>query len=607
MYFDNLKNYDEENDEDFDDEEESDEKKQHDNQKKQHKLSKIKYNEEEELTDENKSRDEEVVTDSQIDEKSGNEELDKPEKEETERDEEEEEPIDNEVEEDNEMFEDISDLEVNKMNELLFCVQGIGKYTDDNKTIYEKGKFCEPSMRDIHRFLRKDDPENPECRFNLLNWKTAENDIIPLILNYENNDRIQQLGLILLVDITESLPEILERRPQFESLLTQLQEYIVNSKLIELLSRSLAEYTAKLREASIMRNELMNIEREGKSKFGEVDEGEASKANEIKKKIAEIENKSETMIELIFVLLKQILNIIHSDSIKTNVKNNITLIKKLSTLKIFDAIVFHSQSFNNEFNKRISTTILELLFYLIRPFTAQQVHDIVNEYNKSNNSKNKQQGQTLLQKLMEEEKQQKMMRQAMISSRPNNFGTMIKITRPVDNSSFIVSNLNMLNNNKEKFLNSKVNEFSNQQKKPRRGMRILKNIKIASKASEEIRLVNDIKISENFYECIDYTYGDIMTSFKKFCVDFSKNCLNGLIKYFLIEMKLNERIEKYDYYHIVLIMTFFLDFNRLNEYNIINEKKEKSKNEKNPTFYHVFNAENVRECLSSEMIDHCFK
>lgn len=582
----------EENDESFEEESELDEENEEESESKSRKNLKVKYNEEEEVTVENKSKNDNVVTDSDHEKKSGNDSIYNSDEE-----------IDKQDRDDDMLIdEDFAEGAADKLSELLFCVQGIGFYSDDKKQIYEKGKYSEPSMRDIHRFLRKDDPENPECRYNLLSWKTAENDIIPLILNYENNEKIQQLGLVLLVDITESLPDIVEHRLELELMLTQLQEYIINSKLIELLSRSLADYTAKLREASIMRQELMLIERQEKSKSEEVNLEETTKANEIKKKIAEVENKSETMIELIFVLLKQVMNIINSESISANVKNNIALLRKLSKLKIFDAIVFHSQAYESEFSKRLSSTILELLFFIIRPFTATQINDLVNDYNQKDQTISKPQVQTLLQKLIEEEKQQKIIRQSMLSTRSNKFGTSITINRPLDNTSFIVSNINMLTNHKEKFLSHKMNEFANQKKKPRRGMKLLTKKTVVSKASEEVKLVNDIKIFENFSTSIDYTYGDMMISLKKFCEDFQKNCLNCLIKYFFKEIKLNEKVEKYDYYHVVSIMTFFLDFNRINEYSVINKKKESD-----TTFSHVFNSENIQECLAGEMIDYCYK
>ncbi len=40
-----------------------------------------------------------------------------------------------------------------KFNELLFCCQNIGKYSDEGKTRYEKNELCESNLRDIHRML----------------------------------------------------------------------------------------------------------------------------------------------------------------------------------------------------------------------------------------------------------------------------------------------------------------------------------------------------------------------------------------------------------------------------------------------------------------------
>jgi hypothetical protein len=127
-----------------------------------------------------------------------------------------------------------------KISELLFCVQGIGKANSENSTIYDKGEFCEASLRDIHRFLRKDDPENPKCKYYLLNWKICENDIIPLMLNY-NNDKIQLLSLVILVDVTCSIPPLCDNRIYYISKLTELQEFIANSNLINNLSLILAD------------------------------------------------------------------------------------------------------------------------------------------------------------------------------------------------------------------------------------------------------------------------------------------------------------------------------------------------------------------------------
>ncbi len=506
-------------------------------------------------------------------------------------------------------MEDINESDQDKLIELLFCVQGIGKFTDENRTVYEKEPFCEASLRDIHRFLRKDDPEDPKCRYTMLSWKIAENDIIPLILNYENNEKLQQLGIVILTDLTEPLTELVEKRTKFENMLTELQESIVNSKLIDLLARSLADSTAKLRETVLMRDELKSINR---IEDAEGDEEEKNKSNEIKKRIAEIENKSQSTIELIFTLFKQILNITNPNSIKKTVENTLTLIQNFSNLNIFNAIVIHSQNFKTEFYKRLSNVILELVFSLTRPFTITQFFSLynhavsnsnsntnTNNNTNSNSNSNLNKQTSSIQALIEEEKQQKKLRQATLSSRPNNFGTMIKVTRPMDNSSFIVTNVNELFSNPQKLISEKINEFSTQKRKPKGNIKPKGRNISASKLSEEIKLVNDFKISENFSAIFNSSHTDIIFSFKSFCDDYIKHCFNEIIKHFSYEIKLRDRLEKYDVYHIIRLMSFFIEYNRFNEHLNIKSKANKSE--------HIFNYGVIAQAISSDMMEYVFE
>jgi uncharacterized protein YerC len=507
-------------------------------------------------------------------------------------------------------MENYTELDIDKMNELLFCAQGIGKFTDDKKTIYEKARFSEASMRDIHRFLRKDDPENPKCRNCILTWRIAENDIIPLLLTYENNEKIQQLGLVILIDITEGLPDIVENRSYLESMLSDLQEFIANSQLIDLLSRSLADSTAKLREAQNMRNSLKQITLQNQQENKEISEDDKKKSDEIKRKIAEVESKSQTNIELVFALLKQILNITCSKEIKRNVNCMVKILNKFADLKIFDAIVFHSQNFKSDYYKRLSTTLLELIYYLVRPFSVNQIFELamlsgrtINNSNNSNNLSNMPSNMTYsqmshIQRLKEEERQQKILRQSMMSNRPNNFGTTIKVTRPVDNTSFIVTNVNALISNKEKLISEKMNEFTAQRKKPKRNRKPRSKGVFLSQAGEEIKLVNDLKISENFFNSLDSSSLDMVLAFKTFCSDFITTCLNNFSKFFFEEIKLNERIEKYDVYHLLGMITFFLDFHRYNEYTLAQDHK---KNKSSSSF--EFNYLVIKECINYELLE----
>ncbi len=532
--------------------------------------------------------------------------------------------------------------EVDKEYELLFCVQGIGKKIDNGKS-YEKHQFCEPSLRDIHRFLRNDDSENPQMKYLILNWKTAEMDIIPLMLNYENSEKIQQLGLVLLTDLTEPQSDLVEKRPYFEKLLTDLQEHIVKSQLVELLSNTLADATAKLREATIMRNDLKIIEDESilnkeKNMFPNMDdndinennirenlnliEEEKRKKNEIKKKIAEIESKSEQIIELVFVFFKQLLNIYFSNSIEKNTENMLCFIRKFSKYKIFDAIIYHSQAFETEFSKRLSPVLLELNFLLIRPFEPIKIFEFCrnnissfshkNNININNNHifKKENNRKSELALILEQEKKEKNLRFNQQSHRPNNFGTTIKITRPLDNSTIVVTNFNQFIQNPDKIIDEKMNTLKNQRKKTIRKL-IQKNDKVnVIKISEEIKFINDFKISENI--SLDFSHQDIIFPLKHFCEEFLKYCFNYLVKYFISEViGLNDTFEKFDFYNLINLITFYLNFERLRIYdNISNQKDESSisqvKSDKR-TLYEIYDLKNVIEAISPAVMDFVYK
>jgi nucleoid DNA-binding protein len=410
----------------------------------------------------------------------------------------------------------------------------------------------------------------------MLKWKVAETDIIPLILNYENNDRIQQLGFVILVDLTLPLADILDNRNELESLLTDLQETIVNSQLIELLARSLLDSTSKLREASNMKESLKEVQNKNLSeadKQAEASEEEKKKISEIKQRIAEVENKSQTTIELIFVFLKQIINISFMEEIQRNVNMGLKLMSKLANLKILDAIIFHSKNYESEFYKRISGVILELVYFLSRPFNIPQMFQISNTKTQNavnnNNFNYNSSEMSNLKKLIEEEKRQKMMRQEMYSTRPNKFGTMIKVARPLDNTSFIVTNVNQLLNDPNKVISDKMSSFASQRKKPRKGLNPKTKSTLASKAYEEIILVNDIRINETFRNFMDVQYEHTIIIFKSFFEDFLKFSFNNLVKHFFAEIHIDMRLEKYDIYHLKCLMSFFLEFNRFSQQDFI--------------------------------------
>jgi hypothetical protein len=478
-------------------------------------------------------------------------------------------------------FEDINDIELDNLNELLFCVQGIGAFIDKEKKIYQKNEFWKPNLRDIHRFLRKrDDPENPKCKFALLSWKIPESDIIPLILNYENEESIQLLGLVILTDLSEPLPDLVEKRSEMESMLTDLQEYIANSNLIPLLSRSLAHATSQIHYAYQMKEELKSVNIENLTNQEEIDA-----VMEKKKGIAKVESTYPSLIELIFVFLKQILQITDSVNIIKNVNNKILLLKKFEELKIFDAIVFHARHFNTDFYKRLSGTLLELVFFISQPFSIGHFDF---EENQTGNK-------TALQKLLEDEKRLKQARLSQISCRPNNFGTTFKINRPFDGSSFIVSNVNQLVNNKQN-LCEKINNLGQQRKRPMRKLKLKKTE--LNRTGGEIKLVNDLIVSDIFSTLLDHSHKSLLASLSSFFQEFLNNCLNPMVKYLTSEIKKGNNFDKYDFYHVLMLLIFFLDFHRARENKLATINKGN---------YPGFNVDLIKECMTTEILEMAYE
>lgn len=668
---------------DYDNQSDSSEKKSDNNQDKHQ----IKYNEEEEVI--SSSEDDNVVEKEEVEPKE-----EESEKEESpaisENSKNEIDPID--------FLDDDNNFQNDKLNELLFCVQGIGEFKLNEKNektkIYEKGKFCEPSLRDIHRFLRKDDNENPICKYAILNWKVCESDIIPLLLANENNDKISLLCLVILVDLTEPLPDVVENRDKLVEMLFKLVQHLITSGVIELLGRGLSDATKNLSEAieiktmlkkeneemlkkkkekeealkkkqeeeedkkkeettinnqngkeessnekkeAIMQN---NNEKEKDTQVGQedvtikknsIENQEKNNANqeekdeekmkidiedkndeenktikqqkELKRQVAEIELKATRLIELYLALLKQIISFYSVKDLPEASASYSQLMIKFSKLKILDAIIYYSSLFNNptatsnSFIHSISSSLLSIMFYFNRLFTPKSVLD---NSIPIENSKIQSRPMTELQRLVQLEELENEERKKMRSTRPNAFGTRIQVIRPIDNSSFVVSNVNQLMNNPKQFISEKTNTFNEQKHKGGRKKTIFRNKKIPmSKIAEEVKMINDIRLKSYFSTSVEISqisFNETMQKIKKFFDDFKKNCLNGIVSYYYIMFDREDELDKYDIYNLIGIMSFFIEYNRLSNYKEVKSQKEEK----------IFDLSQIQNCLTNNMINYMY-
>jgi hypothetical protein len=186
---------------------------------------------------------------------------------------------------------------IDKLNQLLFCCQGIGKHVKDaNKNdIYVKNEYCLPSLKDIHKFLRTDSKETQVFKRAIIAWNIVENDLIPCLLSYEEDEKICQVILIILVDLTEELDDNVEGRKELEFSLAKLVEILIKENIIDLISRKLNSATEEFNRVKNLREKYLQIElEEQKKKKEEKEKQEKEKQQEEEKnEVKIIEEKKE--------------------------------------------------------------------------------------------------------------------------------------------------------------------------------------------------------------------------------------------------------------------------------------------------------------------------
>ena len=149
---------------------------------------------------------------------------------------------------------------------------------------YNKGNII-PSLKDIHRFLRNDSKETQLFKRAILNWQILETDFIPCLINNEDDPKISQMILVILVDLTEELDDNVDGRKELESSLSKFNELLIKGGVIDFISRKLNSATEEFNRAKILKEKYKQIEIEEMKK-------EKEKEKE-KQKIKEEDNKDD--------------------------------------------------------------------------------------------------------------------------------------------------------------------------------------------------------------------------------------------------------------------------------------------------------------------------
>ena len=116
----------------------------------------------------------------------------------------------------------------------------------------------------------------------IINWNIVENDLIPLLSNYEGDEKISQIVLIILVDLTEELDDNVEGRRELEFSLAKLVEIIIKGNVIDLVSRKLNSATEEFNRANDLRQKYLQLELEEQKKQKEEKEKKEKEKEENK-------------------------------------------------------------------------------------------------------------------------------------------------------------------------------------------------------------------------------------------------------------------------------------------------------------------------------------
>uniref|UniRef100_A0A7N0TEM8 Timeless N-terminal domain-containing protein n=1 Tax=Kalanchoe fedtschenkoi TaxID=63787 RepID=A0A7N0TEM8_KALFE len=131
----------------------------------------------------------------------------------------------------------------------MICA-GLGSTEEDdegNKVGYTKSQHCLENLKDLMRFLRRDDPQTREVFMQVSKWNIVAKDLIPIIENYHDDYNLVLNVVKILVFLTIPIDPTSNEIPQQIEYLWQLKSSITTSHIVPV-------------TISILENPLHNLE-----------------------------------------------------------------------------------------------------------------------------------------------------------------------------------------------------------------------------------------------------------------------------------------------------------------------------------------------------------
>ena len=86
--------------------------------------------------------------------------------------------------------------------DLLISVSGgLGRF-DEDANVYRKDADCLECLKDLQRFLRRDDPYTRDVFHRLCQWDLVATDLVPLVVQYQDDSDVVYNALKVLTFLT---------------------------------------------------------------------------------------------------------------------------------------------------------------------------------------------------------------------------------------------------------------------------------------------------------------------------------------------------------------------------------------------------------------------
>ncbi|KAG2492461.1 hypothetical protein HYH03_009402 [Edaphochlamys debaryana] len=116
--------------------------------------------------------------------------------------------------------------------ELLMSVaHGLGKWMEDTNTgekVYVRDKDCIGCLKDLQRFLRRDDPDLRPVFRRLGTWRVAQQDLVPLLCTYAHEPEVTLQAVKVLTYLTMPVDPSSARPEEQEGLVRDVKEAMLH-------------------------------------------------------------------------------------------------------------------------------------------------------------------------------------------------------------------------------------------------------------------------------------------------------------------------------------------------------------------------------------------